>query len=182
MIFVPLSLPGAYRIDLEPRQDARGFFARLFCEEEFAARGLTTRWVQMNTSLSHQKGTIRGLHFQRPPGAEVKVVRCVSGAVFDVIVDLREGSETYGRWEGLELSAQNRSMIYVPEGFAHGFQTLSTDCEMLYLHSCAYDARNEGGLRYDDPTVAINWPLAATDQSPRDAELPLIAQCEPIRL
>lgn len=182
MKFVPLPLEGARRVELEPRGDSRGFFARLFCADEFAAHGLETRWVQCNTSLSAAAGTIRGLHFQRPPMAEVKLVRCLRGAIWDVIVDLRQGSPTFGRWHGERLDDQNRSMIYVPQGFAHGFQTLTDGVEMLYFHAEAYSSAHEGGLRWNDPTVGIKWPLELTEQSARDAEFPGLDDLEPIRI
>lgn len=182
MKFTPLPLPGAFRIDLEPRGDARGFFARLFCAEEFAAHGLATAWVQCNTSFTSAQGTIRGLHFQRPPMAETKLLRCIRGAIFDVIVDLRDGSPTFGKWHGERLDDLNRSMICVPEGFAHGFQTLSPDVEMLYFHSAAYSPAHEGGLRWDDPGVAVDWPLPLTEVSARDAAFPTMDQLEPIRI
>lgn len=181
MIFTPLPLAGAFRIDLDRREDGRGFFARMVCETEFAHHGLNTGWVQMNTSLTHQVGSVRGLHFQRPPMAEVKLVKCVSGAIFDVIVDLRAGSPTFGQGYGTELSATNRSMMYVPEGFAHGFQTLTPECELIYLHSCAYSALHEGGLRHDDPALAIRWPLSVSTLSPRDAAHPLLTEIEAIQ-
>jgi len=182
MIFTPLPIEGAFRIDLEKREDERGFFARLFCETEFAAHGLNTSWIQMNTSLSRRPGTVRGMHFQRPPSAEVKLVKCVAGAIFDVVVDLRAGSPTFGRWHGEELSAANRAMMYVPEGFAHGFQTLADDCELIYMHSRAYSAADEGGLRPDDPTLAIRWPRAVEGLSERDASHPALTEIEPIQL
>lgn len=182
MRFSPLPLSGAFRVELEPRGDKRGFFARLFCADEFAAHGLETGFVQCNTSLSEMAGTIRGMHFQRPPKAEAKLVRCLSGAIFDVIVDLRAGSPTFGRWHGERLDDENRSMLYVPKGFAHGFQTLTDGVEMFYFHSERYSASDEGGLRWDDPVVAIDWPLAVTEQSERDAKFPGLDKLEPIRL
>jgi dTDP-4-dehydrorhamnose 3,5-epimerase len=180
MIFTPLSLAGAFRIDLDRREDARGFFARLFCAKEFANHGLTTTWVQCNTSLSRTEGTLRGLHFQRPPMAEVKMVRCLKGAIFDVMVDLRAGSPSFGHWTALELTAENRSMAYIPEGFAHGFQTLSPETELLYFHSQVYSPAHEGGLRHDDPRLGIQWPRPVADLSPRDAEHPGLDTLEPI--
>lgn len=182
MIFTPLSLTGAFRIDLDRREDERGFFARLFCETEFSTQGLTTHWAQMNTSLTRRSGTVRGLHFQRPPQAEVKLVKCVVGAIFDVIVDLRAGSPTYGRWHGEQLSAANKAMMYVPEGFAHGFQTLVDDCELIYMHSCAYSAKDEGGVLPDDPMLAIGWPHPVLGLSERDASHPALSAIEPILL
>lgn len=182
MIFTPLPLLDAFRIELDKREDERGFFARVFCETEFAAHGLNTRWVQMNTSLTRRVGSIRGLHFQRPPAAEVKLIKCLVGAIFDVIVDLRAGSATFGQWTGIQLSAANRSMIYVPKGFAHGFQALTEDVELLYMHSDAYSGPDEGGVRYDDPALAIHWPLPVTYLSPRDAGHPVLTEIEPISL
>ena len=181
MIFTDLPLSGAVVVDLEPRQDARGFFARSFCAETFAARGLVSQFVQMNASYSHRKGTLRGLHFQRPPAAEVKMVRCVAGAVFDVIVDLRAGSPTFGRWTGVELSATNRRMIYIPRGFAHGFQTLSDGAELIYWHDTPYAPGHEGGVHFADPDLAIDWPLPPVDLSTRDASLPRLAEQEPLQ-
>jgi dTDP-4-dehydrorhamnose 3,5-epimerase len=180
--FTELPLAGAFRVELEPRGDARGFFARLFCAEEFAAHGLATGWVQCNTSFTAAQGTVRGLHFQRPPMAETKLLRCIRGAIFDVIVDLRAGSPTFGRWHGERLDDQNRTMICVPEGFAHGFQALTPDVEMLYFHSALYSAAHEGGLRWDDARVAVNWPLGVTEMSARDAAFPGLEALEPIRL
>ncbi len=180
MIFTPLKLSGAYRIDLEKREDERGFFARLFCVEEFAALGLETAWAQMNTSLTRTTGSVRGLHFQRPPMAEVKVVRCLRGAAFDVMVDLRAGSPSFGQWDAVELTPENRSMVYIPHGFAHGFQTLAPDTELLYFHSAAYSAAHEGGVHHADPALGIRWPLAIAEISPRDRALPPLAALEPI--
>lgn len=182
MKFTALPLAGAYAVDLERRGDERGFFARTFCVEEFAAHGLATHWVQCNMSFSAKAGTIRGLHFQRPPMAETKLVRCTHGAIFDVIVDLRLGSATYGQWHGERLDEGNHRMICVPEGFAHGFQTLSDDVEMLYFHSNAYSAEHEGGLRWDDPVLDISWPLPPTDMSARDKSFPCLQDLEPIAL
>ncbi len=181
MIFSPLSLAGAFRIDLDPRGDDRGFFARLFCADEFAAHGLATRWAQMNTSFSRTSGTLRGMHFQRPPAAEAKLVRCLAGAMFDVLVDLRAASPSFGHWVAVELTAQNRSMVYVPEGVAHGFQTLADDTEVLYCHSVPYAQKHEGGLRFDDPSVGIAWPLPPFGLSSRDITHPYLSELEPIR-
>jgi dTDP-4-dehydrorhamnose 3,5-epimerase len=181
MIFTPLPLAGAFRIDLDRREDARGFFARLFCAEEFADHGLATAWVQCNTSFSRAEGTLRGLHFQRPPMAEVKMVRCLKGAIFDVMVDLRAGSASFGQWTALELTDENRSMAYIPAGFAHGFQTLRPETELLYFHSQVYSPAHEGGLRHDDPRLGIPWPRPVADLSPRDAAHPGLDTLEPIR-
>ena len=180
MKFTPLILDGAYRIDLERRGDDRGFFARLFCQEEFRQFGLTEIWSQCNVSHSVEKGTLRGMHFQRPPKADAKLVKCMSGAVFDVIVDLRKGSETYGRWDTVTLTAEGGEMIYVPTGFAHGFQTLTPDVELLYFHSDSYSPAHEGGLSYNDPEVGIDWPLDIGNLSDRDRALPPLTNVEPI--
>lgn len=180
MIFTPLPLAGAYRIDPERIGDDRGFFSRIFCTEEFAARGLASRWVQMNTSYSARKGTLRGLHFQRPPAAEAKLVRCLCGAMFDVLVDLRKNSDSFGRWTAVELTAREGAMVYLPEGVAHGFQTLTADTEVLYCHSAAYSRDHEAGLRYDDESVGIDWPLAVAEISARDRSHPPLSALEPI--
>jgi dTDP-4-dehydrorhamnose 3,5-epimerase len=182
MIFIPLALDGAYKIDLEKREDERGFFARFFCENEFAAHGLVTEWKQINTSLSHQMGTLRGLHFQRPPRAEVKLVRCLKGSILDVVVDVREGSANFGQHVAIELNEGNRTMLYVPHGFAHGFQTLVPHTEILYLNSEFYNPEMEGGLHHADPKVGINWPLPVTELSERDKTFPVLDNLEPIRL
>ena len=182
MKVTPLPLAGAMRVDLEPLGDDRGFFARMFCVEEFAAHDLETGWVQVNTSYTASAGTVRGMHFQRPPMAEAKLVRCLRGAIWDVIVDLRLGSPTYGRWHGERLDDHNRSMLYVPRGFAHGFQTLTDDVEMLYFHSASYSKAHEGGLRWDDPAVSIEWPLEMTSQSARDAAFPRLDALEPVQI
>ncbi len=172
MRFNKTPLDGAYTIDLEKRGDDRGFFARLFCEKEFSAAGLETRFVQINNSSSATRGTLRGMHFQLPPAAEVKVVRCIKGALYDVIVDLRPDSPTFMRWFGAELSAENRRMMYVPRGFAHGFITLADDTEAFYLVSAFYAPECERGLRFDDPAVGIEWPLSPTEMSEKDKSWP----------
>lgn len=180
MIFTPLGLDGAYRIDLNKKIDDRGFFARYYCETEFASHGLETKWVQMNTTLTKTRGAIRGLHFQRIPKAEAKVVRCLRGGIWDVIVDLRSGSSSFGKWLSIELNEDNRSMLYIPKGFAHGFQTLTDETELLYMHSEFYSAEHEGGVRYDDPELRINWPIAILDISERDKKHPSIKEVKPI--
>ncbi|NOX41066.1 MAG: dTDP-4-dehydrorhamnose 3,5-epimerase [Alphaproteobacteria bacterium] len=182
MKFTPLPLSGAWLIDLEKREDARGFFARQYCEDEFAAQGLHTDWVQLNTAMNVQTGTVRGLHFQLPPKAEIKLVRCLKGAIFDVIVDLRQGSDTFGKFAALELSDQNRSMLYIPEGFAHGYQTLAPQTELLYFHSERYSPGYEGGLRFSDPTMGIKWPLKAQEVSPRDLAFPTLEGITPLKV
>ena len=159
-------------IELEKRGDYRGFFARFFCEREFAEAGLETRFVQVNNSLTAASGTLRGMHFQLPPAAEIKVVRCIRGALHDIIVDLRSGSPTYLRWFGADLSAENRVMMYIPRGFAHGFITLSDDTEALYLVSAFYAPEHERGVRFDDPRFGIRWPILPTEMSAKDREWP----------
>jgi dTDP-4-dehydrorhamnose 3,5-epimerase len=172
MIFEPTPLSGAFTIALDRRGDHRGFFARFFCTEEFAAQGLETQFVQINNSLTQARATVRGMHYQLPPAAEVKVVRCIRGSLYDVILDLRPDSPTYLRSFGAELTAGNRLMMYVPRGFAHGFMTLEEDSEALYLVSHPYAPEAERGLRWDDPALSIAWPLPATELSAKDRSWP----------
>ena len=169
MKFTPTRLHGLYIIDLHPVSDTRGWFARTYCKNEFAAIGHTKEWVQLNHSFTNKKGTIRGMHYQLPPHREIKMVRCISGAVVDIAIDLREGSETFLKWVSVELNAENKKMIYLPEGFAHGFQALTDNCELLYHHTAFYTPGAEAGIRYDDPLVNIQWPLPVTDISERDS-------------
>jgi dTDP-4-dehydrorhamnose 3,5-epimerase len=171
MIFRETPIAGAYVIELEPRVDERGSFARTFDASEFAARGLDTRVVQCNTSANVRAGTLRGLHYQLPPHAESKLVRCVRGSIYDVIVDLRPDSQTYCDWHGVELSASNLRMLFVPVGLAHGFQTLEDDTEVLYQMSEEHSAAHARGVRWDDPLFAIEWPpVAERTISQRDRE------------
>jgi dTDP-4-dehydrorhamnose 3,5-epimerase len=172
MKFHKTPLAGAHLVELEKRGDDRGFFARFFCEREFGAAGLETRFVQINNSLSATKGTLRGLHYQLPPAAEVKVVRAIKGALWDVIVDLRAGSPTYGKWFAAELNEINRLMMYVPRGFGHGFVTLSHKAEALYLVSAFYAPEAERGLRWNDPTIGIDWPAEPLEMSDKDRKWP----------
>lgn len=158
MIFEETELPGAFVIDIERREDSRGFFARTFCANEFADYGLNARVVQANTSWNPRQGTLRGMHFQNAPHAEVKVVRATRGAIYDVIIDLRAESPTFKQWIGVELDEDNRRALYVPEGFAHGFQTLVPDCEVQYLVTEFYTPPAEGGVRWNDPAFGIEWP------------------------
>ncbi|MBS1602743.1 MAG: dTDP-4-dehydrorhamnose 3,5-epimerase [Bacteroidetes bacterium] len=174
MNFYPTPLAGAYIVELTPFTDHRGWFARGWCKNEFAQIGHTKEFVNLNHSYTKMKGTIRGMHFQRSPHREIKLLRCIAGSVFDVIVDLREGSPTYSQWFGAELSARNRRMMYVPEGFAHGFQTLEEDSEVIYLVSEFYAQKSEGGVRYSDPAFNIQWPLPVSDISEKDAAHPFI--------
>ncbi len=169
MTFHSTPLAGSYQVDLEPHADERGWFARYYCATEFAAIGHTKEWVQMNHSVNFKKGTVRGMHYQLPPFSEIKLVRCVSGQVYDVIIDLRLHSSTFLNWFGVELSADNKKMIYIPEGFAHGFQCLTDNCELLYHHSASYTAGAEAGIRYNDPRINIQWPLPVSVISVKDA-------------
>ncbi len=159
-------------VDLELRRDDRGFFARAFCVDEFAANGLATAFVQMNDSFSVEEGTLRGLHYQMPPHAETKFVRCIRGALFDVILDLRPGSPTFGQSYGVELTAENRRAVYIPKGFAHGSITLVPDTEMVYLVDEPYSLGAEAGVRWNDPTFAIAWPRTPVVMSDKDRSLP----------
>lgn len=176
MIFNAAPLLGVYTVDLEKREDERGFFARVFCRREFEAHGLETQFVQMNSSLSTKRGVLRGLHFQRPPAAEVKLVRCIKGALFDFVVDLRPDSPTFRQWFGKELSESNRTMMYVPRGFGHAFVTLSDETEVMYLVSDFYSPAHEGGLRYDDPDLSVSLPVAVTERSHKDQTWPLLSE------
>ena len=168
MIFIETTLHASFVIDIMPSEDERGWFARTFCKSEFKKIGFDADWSQLNHSFTKQKGTIRGMHFQNPPFSEIKLVRCIVGSVYDVIIDLRKKSPTFLRWYGTELSAQNKKMIYIPQGFAHGFQTLEDNCELIYHHSLAYEPNVEGGIKYDDPKIEIIWPLGLTNISVRD--------------
>ena len=168
MIFEETPLKGSFVVSLTPFQDDRGWFARTFCKNEFAQIGHTKEWVQLNHSVSFQKGTIRGMHYQLPPFSEIKMVRCIVGKILDVIVDIRADSPTFLQWFGVELSAKNRKMLYIPEGFAHGFQTLTDDCELIYHHTNFYTPNVEGGLRFDDKMLDIHWQLPVSEISERD--------------
>jgi len=172
MEFRETLLKDAFLVDLTGFRDERGFFARLFCTDEFRSAGLEANFMQINNSLSSKAGTLRGLHYQLPPAAEVKVVRCISGALWDCIVDLRPDSPTFARWFGTTLSAVNRTMLYVPRGFAHGFITLTDDAEALYLVSDRYAPERERGLRWDDPRFGIEWPRQPTELSAKDSSWP----------
>ena len=176
MKFSQTSLSGLWFIELELREDERGFLARTYCANEFAVQGLNTRWPQCNLTLTKQRGMIRGMHFQADPKPEIKLIRCTAGAIFDVLVDVRCDSPTFGKWEGFELTAQNRRMLYVPGGFAHGFQCLTDNCEVFYQMSECYVAELSRGLRFNDPNVAVAWPIANPALSERDRNLPLLAE------
>ena len=168
MIFHETELKGAFIIEPERNEDDRGFFARTWCQQEFAARGLNERVVQCSISFNRRRGTIRGMHFQEVPHAEARLVRCTHGAIYDVIVDLRRESSTFARWIAVNLTAEEHNMIYVPEGFAHGFQTLRDDTEVFYQISEFYHRESARGVRWDDPKFQIQWPLMPTVISDRD--------------
>src|SRR5437763_6458800 len=157
MIFTETKLKGAYVIDIERQQDERGFFARTFCRDEFAAHNLKADWVQCNISFNSKRGTLRGMHYQTEPFEEAKLVRCTLGAAYDVIIDLRPTSETFKQWVAVELTAENRRAVYIPEGFAHGFQTLISETELFYQMSQFYHAECVRGVRWDDRAFGIRW-------------------------
>lgn len=172
MRFLPTPLPGCFEVTLDYRGDDRGFFARFFCEREAAAAGIDLRLVQINNSLSGMRGTLRGLHWQLPPHAETKIVRCIRGAVCDMAVDLRPDSPTFGQHHAAELTADNRRMMVVPRGCAHGVLSLSDDAEILYAVSAFYTPEAERGIRFDDPRLAIRWPIAPAEVSGKDRQWP----------
>lgn len=169
-------LAGLKLIERKPIDDTRGFLARVFCAEELSIAGWNKGIAQINHTLTQRRGTVRGMHFQRSPHMEMKLVSCLRGAVWDVAVDLRAGSPTFLKWHAVELSAKNHRAMLIPEGFAHGFQTLSDDCELLYLHSAAYALKAEGGVQPQDLMLAINWPLPIAEISPRDAQHELLTR------
>jgi dTDP-4-dehydrorhamnose 3,5-epimerase len=172
MIFTPTSLTGSFIIEPTVFTDDRGWFARFYCKNDFEEIGHDKEWVQLNHSVTNKKGTVRGMHFQLHPFREIKMVKCIAGAVYDVIIDLRRDSSTFLKWFGAELSAKNKKMLYIPEGFAHGFQCLENDCELIYHHTEFYAPNSEGGIRFNDPTIKINWPLPVLILSPRDESHP----------
>ncbi len=174
MIFTESKLQGSYTIELEPFTDERGWFARYFCMDEFSQIGHMNEWLQMNHSATYKKGSLRGMHYQLPPFSEIKLVRCIAGAVFDVIIDIRKDSKTILQWFGAELSAANKKMMYIPEGFAHGFLCLTDNCELLYHHTEFYKPNVEAGIKYDDPKINIEWPMPVTVISERDRSHPYL--------
>jgi len=178
MLFTESRLAGCFVIDIEPMSDERGFFARRFCAREFAAHGLASQFVQSSISSNPTKGTLRGLHFERAPHLEDKLVSCHGGAIFDVAVDLRPGSPTYKGWVGYELTGQNHRMLYIPKGFAHGFITLAPDSVVGYQMAEFYVPGHSAGIRWDDPDIGIEWPLAPTLISDRDRELPMVGELD----
>ena len=178
MRFVETELPGAFIIEPEPIEDERGFFARTFCAQEFEAHGLNPKVVQCNISFNRKKGTLRGMHYQAPPHAETKLVRCTRGAIYDVIIDLRPDSSTYKKWFGIELTADNCKMLFVPEKFGHGFQALADDTEVTYQVSQFYTPGAEKGIRWDDPDLAIDWPIKVPVLSEKDKNCPFFKDAE----
>ena len=175
MIIEESDLKGVFIINLEPIEDDRGWFSRFYCKDEFSKKGITKIFVQFNHSFNRYKGTLRGMHYQNPPKADAKLIRCISGSVYDVIVDLRSGSPTFLKWIAVELSARNRKMIYIPEGFAHGFQTLEDNAELIYHHSEFYEPTQEGAIRYNDELINIKWPEEVLHVSDRDKNHPLLS-------
>jgi dTDP-4-dehydrorhamnose 3,5-epimerase len=175
MIFTPTKLSGVYIVEPEPHTDARGFFARTFCAREFKAQGLAAEFVQCSISANRTRGTLRGLHYQTPPACETKLVRCTSGAICDVVVDLRQDSPTRLQHLGVELTARNRRALYIPEMFAHGFQTLADETEVFYQISQFYAPGKSDGLRFDDPKLGIQWPLPVAVINDKDRNWPLLA-------
>jgi dTDP-4-dehydrorhamnose 3,5-epimerase len=178
--FIETSLPGAFLLEPERISDERGFFARTWCAEEFRSRGLCTDWVQGSVSYNLRAGTLRGMHYQAAPATEVKLVRCSRGAIFDVLVDLRPDSPRYGSWEAFELTGDNRRQLYIPEGLAHGFQTLTHDVEVAYQISEYYRPELARGVRWNDSALGILWPACGQRViSARDQALPLLQVCTP---
>lgn len=173
MRFHETRIAGAFLIEAERRWDERGYFARLFCDSELVDKGLCASLRQVNTGFSPATGTLRGLHFQRLPHAEVKIVRCVRGSVYDVIVDLRPDSPTFKRWSGFELTAENGQMLYAPAGTAHGYLTLAPETELIYGTSCPYSPAAAFGVRYDDPAFGIDWPTSPSIVSVADQSWPV---------
>jgi dTDP-4-dehydrorhamnose 3,5-epimerase len=172
MIFTETELSGAFLIEPERRQDDRGFFARTWCQQEFEAHGLGTQWVQCNLSFNNQKGVLRGMHYQIAPYAETKLIRCTMGAIYDVIIDLRPESPTFRQWLAVELTADDRRMLFIPAGFAHGFQTLADETEVFYQMSQFYAPEYARGVRWDDPAFKVSWPAEQRIISERDRGFP----------
>ena len=174
MLFEQLNVKDAWVITPQPIEDSRGFFSRIVCEKEFSDHGLQNHWLQQNIAFNHVKGTLRGMHYQKGEAAEIKVVRCTRGSVYDVIVDFRKESSTYLQWAGEELSVDNHKMLYVPQGFAHGYITLSDCAEITYLVSAFYTPGREAGIRYDDPKIGIEWPMDPVSISEKDSSWPYL--------
>jgi len=178
MTFCETDLAGLLLIETTAPTDSRGYFLRTYCEETFAAHSLNTAWPQTNLSYTARRGTLRGLHFQLDPAPEIKLIQCKTGRILDVIVDLRKGSSTYGKSVSFELSEENHRMLYVPGGLAHGFQCLEDDCRVSYMMSEPYVPGLAAGVRWNDPDLAIKWPIADPHVSQRDAELPLLSELQ----
>lgn len=174
MKFASTPLRGAVIVDLDRIEDDRGFFARSFCEQEFAAQGIDSRFVQCNVSYNRSVGTLRGMHYQAEPNGEAKLVRCTAGAIHDVIVDIRSDSPTHLQWFGVDLTAENRRALFVPRGFAHGFQTLADHSEVFYQMAALFHPDSARGLRWDDPTLGIRWPTKDPIVSAKDRAYPLL--------
>jgi len=174
MKFIETPLKNAFSIQLDSFEDHRGKFTRLFCSKEFQERNIEKKIVQINDSFTVKKGTIRGLHYQVPPSSEIKIVKCIKGAIFDLIVDIRRNSHTFLQYYGAKLSDKNMKMLVIPEGFAHGFQTLEDNSEMLYFVTAFYNKENERGIRFNDPKINIEWPLEATNVSEKDRNYDLL--------
>jgi dTDP-4-dehydrorhamnose 3,5-epimerase len=182
MNFLETPLRGAYVVETRPFVDDRGLFARTFCKNEFKQIGHSKEFVQFNHSVTTLKGTIRGMHFQTPPYSEIKLIRCIRGKVYDVIIDIREGSPTFLKYFGTELSEENMLSLYIPEGFAHGFQTLEDNSQLVYHHTSYYEPGYEGGIRYSDPLIGIKWPLDVTRISEKDNHYALLNNFNGIKL
>jgi dTDP-4-dehydrorhamnose 3,5-epimerase len=174
MNFRSTPLLGLTLVETTPVQDERGLFVRLFCEREYMALRPRLRWSQVNLSQTRKMGAVRGMHFQYPPAAEAKLIRCLRGRVFDVAVDLRADSPTFLRWHGMQLDEGEPIQLFIPEGFAHGFQALTDNVQLLYLHTAPWSREQEGRLRYDDPALAIDWPLPVTQVSEKDRSAPML--------
>ena len=172
--FIETSLNNLYKIEQKPIEDERGFFSRFFCAEEFKEIGFTNAIIQMNHTYTKKKGAVRGMHFQNPPYSDTKIITCIKGEVFDVAVDIRKDSPTFLHWHAEVLSEKDNSSLYVPDGFAHGFQTLTENCELLYAHSSSYQYYAEGGLNVLDSEMSIQWPLKISEISERDQNHPMI--------
>jgi len=176
MEFIETNLKGAYTVRIKKNEDERGYFARAWCHDEFLKHGLNAIPVQLNVGFSLRRGTVRGMHFQLPPHAEAKFIRCTRGAIYDVILDLRADSPTAGQWYGAELTPDSGLMLYAPEGFAHGYQTLMDDTEMYYMTSAPYAPASARGVRFDDPAFGVRWPLPVSTISEADQKWPRYAQ------
>jgi dTDP-4-dehydrorhamnose 3,5-epimerase len=174
MDFINTPFEGAYIIEIKTFKDERGQFARTFCQTEFSIIGLTKPIVQVNHSMTYVKGTVRGMHYQIQPSAETKIIRCLQGCVFDVMIDLRKNSKTFLHWFGIEITKENMKMVYIPEGFAHGFQSMTDNVELLYFHTEFYNKELERGLRFDDQALKITWPLSVSMVSSKDLSHPCV--------